>query len=60
MAKFGENAVVWKPMLQAVHDIRNIFCVGRNYRDHAIELGNDVPDKPLIFAKSTHALAPAA
>lgn len=28
-----------------------ILCVGRNYADHAKELGNDVPKKPLIFAK---------
>ncbi len=57
MNSFGENAVVWKSAAKAVQDIRNIFCVGRNYRDHAIELGNDVPKRPLIFGKSTHALA---
>jgi 2-keto-4-pentenoate hydratase/2-oxohepta-3-ene-1,7-dioic acid hydratase in catechol pathway len=28
-----------------------IVCVGRNYRDHAKELGNDVPTTPLIFLK---------
>jgi len=28
-----------------------IICVGRNYRDHAKELGNDVPKEPLIFLK---------
>lgn len=28
-----------------------IVCVGRNYRDHAAELGNDVPPEPLIFLK---------
>lgn len=38
-------------------DIRNIYCVGRNYRAHAAELGNDVPDQPMIFTKPTHALA---
>ncbi|EEC07809.1 fumarylacetoacetate hydrolase, putative [Ixodes scapularis] len=30
---------------------RKIICVGRNYRDHAIELGNEVPEKPLLFMK---------
>ena len=30
---------------------RKILCVGRNYADHAAELSNSVPDKPLIFAK---------
>src|SRR5258708_5022446 len=28
-----------------------IVCVGRNYRDHAKELGNEVPTSPLIFLK---------
>jgi 2-keto-4-pentenoate hydratase/2-oxohepta-3-ene-1,7-dioic acid hydratase in catechol pathway len=28
-----------------------IVCVGRNYRDHAKELGNDVPAEPLLFLK---------
>ena len=28
-----------------------IVCVGRNYREHAAELGNDVPKEPLIFLK---------
>ena len=26
-----------------------IFCVGRNYADHAKELGNAIPDAPVIF-----------
>ena len=28
-----------------------IVCVGRNYADHARELGNEVPSEPLIFLK---------
>ncbi len=28
-----------------------ILCVGRNYRKHAQEMGNDVPDRPLWFSK---------
>jgi 2-keto-4-pentenoate hydratase/2-oxohepta-3-ene-1,7-dioic acid hydratase in catechol pathway len=28
-----------------------IFCVGRNYVEHAKELGNDVPVEPVIFLK---------
>jgi len=40
-------------------DIRNIYCVGRNYALHAQELGNDVPEEPMIFSKPTHALHPA-
>lgn len=33
-----------------------IVCVGRNYADHAAELGNDVPAEPLIFLKPPSAL----
>lgn len=28
-----------------------IFCIGRNYVKHAQELGNDVPDEPMVFMK---------
>ena len=33
-----------------------IVCVGRNYREHASELGNDVPAEPLIFLKPPSAI----
>jgi len=33
-----------------------IVCVGRNYVDHAKELGNDVPKVPLIFLKPPSAI----
>lgn len=33
-----------------------IVCVGRNYRDHAAELGNDIPKEPLLFFKPTSSL----
>lgn len=33
-----------------------IFCVGRNYADHAKELGNEVPEDPVIFMKPKSAL----
>jgi 2-keto-4-pentenoate hydratase/2-oxohepta-3-ene-1,7-dioic acid hydratase in catechol pathway len=36
--------------------IRNIYCVGRNYAQHAAELGNAVPEAPMIFMKPSHAL----
>ena len=36
-----------------------IFCVGRNYVDHAKELGNAVPDEPVIFMKPKSALLQA-
>ena len=33
-----------------------IVCVGRNYRDHAAELGNAVPAQPLLFLKPATSL----
>jgi 2-keto-4-pentenoate hydratase/2-oxohepta-3-ene-1,7-dioic acid hydratase in catechol pathway len=33
-----------------------IFCVGRNYVEHVKELGNEVPDEPIIFMKPKSAL----
>jgi 2-keto-4-pentenoate hydratase/2-oxohepta-3-ene-1,7-dioic acid hydratase in catechol pathway len=33
-----------------------IVCVGRNYREHAAELGNEVPSEPLIFLKPPSSL----
>ena len=33
-----------------------IVCVGRNYADHAAELGNDVPKEPLLFLKAPSAI----
>lgn len=33
-----------------------IVCIGRNYREHAAELGNEVPAEPLIFLKAPSAL----
>jgi 2-keto-4-pentenoate hydratase/2-oxohepta-3-ene-1,7-dioic acid hydratase in catechol pathway len=33
-----------------------IVCVGRNYRDHAQELGNEVPAEPLLFFKPPSSL----
>ena len=35
-----------------------IFCIGRNYVAHALELGNDVPEEPVIFLKPKSALLP--
>ncbi len=33
-----------------------IVCVGRNYREHAAELGNEVPSEPLLFFKPPSSL----
>ncbi len=36
-----------------------IVCVGQNYRDHVLEMGNEVPDYPTLFAKYAPALVGA-
>lgn len=33
-----------------------IICIGRNYAEHAKELGNEIPDEPIIFMKPKSAL----
>ncbi len=33
-----------------------IVCVGRNYREHAAELGNPLPSEPLLFLKAPSAI----
>jgi 2-keto-4-pentenoate hydratase/2-oxohepta-3-ene-1,7-dioic acid hydratase in catechol pathway len=33
-----------------------IVCIGRNYREHAAELGNAIPTEPLIFLKPPSSL----
>ncbi|MCG8691371.1 MAG: hypothetical protein MI806_09200, partial [Minwuiales bacterium] len=40
--------------------VHRIYCVGRNYADHAVEMGHD-PDKepPFFFQKNPDNLLPA-
>jgi 2-keto-4-pentenoate hydratase/2-oxohepta-3-ene-1,7-dioic acid hydratase in catechol pathway len=42
-----------------MQEIRNIYCVGRNYVAHAKELNNEVPASPFLFLKPTHAYVEA-
>jgi 2-keto-4-pentenoate hydratase/2-oxohepta-3-ene-1,7-dioic acid hydratase in catechol pathway len=35
----------------------NIFCIGLNYRDHAVETDMPPPDAPVVFMKPTSSLA---
>jgi len=35
-----------------------LICIGRNYGEHAKELGNTVPDEPVVFMKPPSALIP--
>jgi 2-keto-4-pentenoate hydratase/2-oxohepta-3-ene-1,7-dioic acid hydratase in catechol pathway len=41
-----------------MNGIRNVYCIGRNYGQHAAELGNAVPEEPMVFLKPTHAIVP--
>src|SRR6202140_5556054 len=51
-----EEAVLLPPVRPS-----KIVCVGRNYREHAEELGHEVPKEPLLFFEPTSALlAPGA
>jgi len=66
------SGVPWGPWTRVAHswrlaDVRllapvepsKIVCVGRNYAAHAAELGNEVPEEPLIFLKpSTSVIGP--
>lgn len=36
--------------------IGKVVCIGRNYAEHARELGNDIPSSPLLFMKPASAL----
>ena len=36
--------------------IGKVYCVGRNYADHAKEAGMEVPPEPVIFMKATSAI----
>lgn len=36
--------------------LQNIFCIGRNYSEHAKELNNPVPTTPVVFIKPTSSI----
>ena len=42
---------LWAPVVPS-----KIVCVGRNYREHAAELGNPLPPEPLLFLKAPSSL----
>lgn len=35
-----------------------VVCVGRNYAEHAKELGNEIPDAPILFIKPATSVVP--
>lgn len=42
--------------LEGLPDTRRIFCIGRNYADHAKEMGNALPPEPVVFMKPVTSL----
>lgn len=41
-----------KPLLPGLNlPVGTVYCIGRNYASHAKELGNTVPDEPVVFIK---------
>ena len=51
----GKRAIKIKNRTETISPTK-IICLGRNYRRHAEELGNVVPDKPIIFLKPPSSL----
>jgi 2-keto-4-pentenoate hydratase/2-oxohepta-3-ene-1,7-dioic acid hydratase in catechol pathway len=51
---YSLKEINWLPPIPVVK--RNIMCVGKNYRDHAIEMGSekDIPEHIMIFTKATN------
>ena len=52
----GEALTLQDVRLLAPVTPSKIVCVGRNYAEHAAELGNEVPPEPLIFLKPPSSL----
>ncbi len=40
--------------------VRRVYCVGRNYADHAKEMGADTREPPFFFSKPADALVPVS
>ena len=52
----GRSYRLAEARLLAPSEPTKIVCVGRNYREHAAELGNEPPKEPLIFLKPPSAV----
>src|SRR5687768_11154544 len=61
---FGSNVVTNNKSVFSLDEVKllapvtpsKVVCVGRNYREHAAELGNKMPDEPLLFLKAPSAV----
>ncbi len=52
----GETFHLGQVRLLAPVQPGNIFCVGLNYKDHAKEVGSELPEEPSIFLKGINSL----
>jgi 2-keto-4-pentenoate hydratase/2-oxohepta-3-ene-1,7-dioic acid hydratase in catechol pathway len=57
-ARAGSQQQVGALELLAPARPSKVICVGRNFRAHAAELGNEVPTEPLLFFKPPSCLVP--
>ena len=64
LLKISEISVTDLPIID--HDVRigpclkdvpNFFCIGLNYKKHALETGLEIPKEPIIFSKATSCLS---
>ena len=39
-----------------LYTVRRVYCVGRNYAEHVVEMGNDTRDPPFFFTKPADAV----
>ncbi|WP_046175392.1 fumarylacetoacetate hydrolase family protein [Domibacillus indicus] len=52
LPRVGKAEITWLSPIP--RPLKNVMCVGKNYRDHAIEMGGEasVPEHPMIFTKA--------
>jgi fumarylpyruvate hydrolase len=61
----GDTVPAWEPVRVPVsgggegYKVRRVFCVGRNYAEHAREMGHDGREPPFFFGKSAEAVTSA-
>ena len=52
----GESLPLEACRLLAPCEATKIVCVGKNYYDHAVEMGEGVPERPILFLKAPNTL----
>ena len=57
LASTGESLPLSDCTLLAPAEPTKIVCVGKNYYDHAMEMGEGVPDHPILFLKGPNVLS---